>query len=425
MDILNTTFAISQLNDESTRRQDARKRLDLYQGLQLPYVQDRLELHFSDVDKFSPTSLNIVKKVIDAKSQIYQRDAERIVSTVKDQALYDKVQDQCALGLRMRQANRLSKLCGCVFLKIIWRFGEIDIDIITPDICSVETGKSPRDIRSVVISYYPADGRVSELTHVRWTPGSIQTLDYNGNVTSTDANPYGFLPFVPIWSELPISDFWPYPGDSLVSTQEAINEKLTDLVYILRLQGFSIPVIKGAKTDLATFDPGQAISLPDDGSFSFEAPGNTVKSVLDSIDYLIRQIAVTEGLPASYLADKPSTRKSAAALVEQSKELQEIRANDVDLYKIYEKRVFETIKKVWNYHNSDKFSEKSALKINFFDPSQVDMDNKTEFWRRMVELGALSPVDLIKKMDSDLDDDEAQEKYFENQSLTQAQNEEE
>jgi hypothetical protein len=223
MYLLDTTFALNQIQDENTRRNDARKRLDLYQGLQLPYVQDRLELHFSDVTKFSPTSLNIVKKVIDAKSQIYQRDAERIVSTKRDQELYDKAQEQCALGLRMRQANRLSKLCGVVLLKVVYgrTFDQIDIDLITPDICTVETGKSPKDVRSVTISYYPADGKVSELKHVRWTPGSIQTLDYNFNVTSTESNPYGFLPFVPVWSELPVNDFWIYPGDSLISTQEA------------------------------------------------------------------------------------------------------------------------------------------------------------------------------------------------------------
>jgi hypothetical protein len=391
--------------------------------LQLPYVQDRLELHFSDVTKFSPTSLNIVKKVIDAKSQIYQRDAERIVSTKRDQELYDKAQEQCALGLRMRQANRLSKLCGVVLLKVVYgrTFDQIDIDLITPDICTVETGKSPKDVRSVTISYYPADGKVSELKHVRWTPGSIQTLDYNFNVTSTESNPYGFLPFVPVWSELPVNDFWIYPGDSLISTQEAINEKLTDLIYILRLQGFSIPVLKGTTSEIGTFDPGQAVALPDSqhADFKFEAPNSPIKEVIESIDYLIRQIAVTEGLPASYLADKPSTRKSAAALVEQSKELQEIRANDIDLYKIYERQVFEVIKQVWNYHNSNKFGD-STLKVNFYDPSQVSSEDKAEFWSKMVELGIYSPVDVIQKLDPDLSKDDAEQIYKNNKSLNPA-----
>jgi hypothetical protein len=242
-------------------------------------------------------------------------------------------------------------------------------------------------------------------------------MDYNMNVVSTESNPYQRLPFVPIWSELPISDFWIYPGDSLISTQEAINEKLTDLVYILRLQGFSIPVIQGAVSELATFDPGQAVSLPKDGDFKFASPNSPIKEVIEAIDYLIRQIAVVEGLPASYLADKPSTRKSAAALMEQSKELQEIRANDVALYKHYERQIFNVIKMVWNYHNSEKFGDKSELKVNFADPAQTDMDNKAEFWAKMVELGALSVPDIIKKMDEDLSDDEAYKQFIENQSV--------
>jgi hypothetical protein len=414
--MLDYTFALNQLQDESSRRMDAQKRIQLYEGNQIPYIEERLEEHFSDITKFSPTSLNVVKKIINAKSAVYIKDAKRTCSSEKDTKLYKQIQEQSALGLRMRQANRLSKLTGVVLLKVVWRNGKIDLDVITPDICSVETGKSPRDLKSVTITHYPADERVSELTHVRWTPAKIERLDYNGNVKSQESNPYGFLPFVPVWSDLPIYDFWVEPGDSLVSTQLAINEKLTDLIYILRLQGFSLPVLKGTKNELIEFSPGQAISLPDSqyADFSFESPNSPIKAVVDSIDYLIRELAVTEGLPASYLSSKPSERKSGYALLVQNKELQEIRDNDIDLFKIYEKELFETIKAVWNYHNvSNRFGD-STLKVNFFDPTQVQAEEKADFWSKMIEMGAMSPVDIIMRLDPDLSEEQAKQKFNQN-----------
>jgi hypothetical protein len=409
------SLSIDKMQAEADRKAEAVKRLDFYHGNQTPYVYDRLSNHFSDPDKFSLASLNIVKKIVDAKSAVYIRDATRTLSSKKDHDLFKGIQKSCGLGLRMRQANRLAKLCGTVLLKVVYRNGKIDLDILTPDILDVETGVSPMDLRAVVITYYPADGKVTEVEYSRWTPETIQRLDYKGNVISSVDNPYQFLPFVPIFAELPISDFWVYPGDTVISMQELINERLVDLAYALRMQSFSIPVVKGAAGNVNYFDPGQAISLNSDpnSDFKFAAPNGPIPAVVNAIDYLIRETATMEGLPASYLSSKPTERKSGYALLVQNKELQEIRDNDIDLFKIYEQQVFETIKQVWNVHNSSKFGD-SLLKVNFFDPSVVDSENKSEFWSKMVEMGVYSPVDLIMKLDPDLSREEAEQKYKNN-----------
>jgi hypothetical protein len=417
--IINNILQQTKDQTEIERKQDALKRLDFYNGLQTPYVYDRLAKHFSDPDKFSLCSLNIVKKIIDAKSAVYVRDAKRQVSSAKDHTLYSNIQHQSNMGLRMRQANRLSKLLGTVLLKIVYRNKQIDFDIITPDICEVETGISPNDLRSVTITYYPADGKVQEVEHSKWTKDKIYRLDYKYNVISSMDNPYKILPFVPIHADLPISDFWGYPGDSIISMQETINERLVDLAYVLRMQSFSIPVIKGGNSQLDAFDPGLAINLSQDSDsgFRFESPKSPIAQVINAIDYLIRELAVVEGLPASYLSSKPTERKSGYAMLVQNKELQEIRDNDIDLFKVYEQQVFDAIKQVWNNHNQNKFGD-STLKVNFFDPAQVDAENKADYWEKMVNLGVLSPIDIIQKLDPDLSREEAEQKFLAN-SATQ------
>jgi hypothetical protein len=238
-------------------------------------------------------------------------------------------------------------------------------------------------------------------------------------VISSVDNPYQFLPFVPIFAELPISDFWVYPGDTVISMQELINERLVDLAYALRMQSFSIPVVKGAAGTVNYFDPGQAISLNSDpdSDFKFASPNGPIPAVVNAIDYLIRETATMEGLPASYLSSKPTERKSGYALLVQNKELQEIRDNDIDLFKIYEQQVFKAIKTVWDTHQTPKFGD-STLKVNFFDPESVNSENKSDFWGKMVEMGVYSPIDLIQKLDPDLSREEAEKKFEENKKYS-------
>ncbi len=202
--------------------------------------------------------------------------------------------------------------------------------------------------------------------------------------------------------------------------QEIINERLVDLAYVMRMQAFSIPVVKGSSGDLSFFDPGMAVNLSSDkeSDFKFESPNSPITQAINAIDYLIRELAVTEGLPASYLSSKPSERKSGYALLVQNKELQEIRDNDIDLFKIYEQQVFEIIKGVWNEHSIKNKFGNSELKVNFYDPAQVQAEEKADFWGKMVELGVLSPVDIIQRLDPDLSEQEAKQKFKENTALS-------
>src|SRR6056297_1958038 len=90
------SLALDKTMAEADRKSEALKRLDFYHGNQTPYVYDRLSKYFSDPDRFSLASLNIVKKIIDAKSAVYIRDAKRKASTEKDNRLYKQIQKQCS-----------------------------------------------------------------------------------------------------------------------------------------------------------------------------------------------------------------------------------------------------------------------------------------------------------------------------------------
>lgn len=418
--IVEYNYNIALAKSDYERKEKALKLLDFYHDQQLPYLYDRLAKNFSDPDRFSLASINIVKKIIDGLSTVYISDAKRIVQGNKqDQELFDRVAYDASLGLKMKQANRFSKLLGTCLLKVVFRNGRIALDLITGDICDVETGASPEDLKSITITYYPESGKQQEVTYSKWTPERVYRLDYQKNVISSVANPYQILPFIPVWDSFPISDFWIEKGDSLLAVQEAVNEKLTDLIYILRLQGFSVPVSKGSNAEFKTLDPGTALNLPQDGDFSFEAPNSPIKATLDSIDYLIKTTAISYGLPASYLSNKPSERKSGVSRLIENKELSEKRLDDIELFRRYEQELFQVIKTVWNTHNQTKFSDKCYLKIDFAEPQSFSISEQAQSWALLMDYGVYSPVDLIQKLNPDLSEEEARQKFEENKTAKQ------
>ncbi|MDY0222989.1 MAG: hypothetical protein RBR67_17805 [Desulfobacterium sp.] len=401
-------LALEKSNYE--RKEKSKKLLDFYHDQQLAYVYDRLRKHFSDPDKFSLASLNIVRKIIDGLACVYLEDAKRIVT--KDQPKFDQIQNKAKLGIKLKTANRLSKLLGTVLLKVVLRNGKIELDILTPDICDVTTGDSPEDLKSVTITYFPESGIRNELEYTEWTADTITYYDYNKRIKSIADNPYQTLPFVPVWDSLPISDFWVEKGDSLVSVQEAINEKITDLMYILRLQGFSVPVTKGSTAEIGILDPGQALNLPEGADFKFEAPGSPIKSHLDTIEFLIRNTAISYGLPASYLSSKPSERKSGLSRLIENKELAEKRQDDIALFRSYEGQVFDIIREINNYHNIDKISMDAEFKVDFAEPKNVNLAEQATSWTMLIDKNAMSAIDVIEKMNPDLTREQAQELYF-------------
>ncbi|RJP90945.1 MAG: hypothetical protein C4518_08605 [Desulfobacteraceae bacterium] len=390
----------------TARKNNTAKRLDFYHDVQLDYISDHIATIFSNPDAITPCFVNIVKKFINSLAAVYARDAVReLKGSDKDVEFFQAICQSSGLSVKMKAASRYVKLCKTVLIRPVWRKGSIDLDILTGDVLDVTTGDTPEDLQAVMITHYPESGKQDEVEYSVWTAEAFKRLDYLGNVIKEELNPYNILPFLPVFDRCPTSDFWLSGGDDLINAQEAINEKLTDLLYIIRMQGFGVGWIRKGKQTGASIgvNPGTMVELPEDGAIGFESQKAPIKEIISAIEFLITQVAVLNGLSASTLSTK-TVRESGLAKVAGSRELEELRRDDIILWRRYEQQLFELIRIIWNVHNpSKKFSEQASINIDFYDPKpEISPKDQAETWASLIDLGVLSPVDVAMERNPEL-----------------------
>lgn len=414
--VVRASYQAAMLDANRERKANAAKRLDYYHDFQADYIREQLARHFSKPENMTPCFVNLVRKVINQLAMVYVQDARRTVDggTQRDQETFQEIERACWIGAKWKLANRYSKLLGVVMMRPVWRNGGLDLDVVTPDILDVTYGETPEDVQAVMVTYYAASGRMDELTYGLWTLEAFKRLDHRGNVIHEELNPYGATPFCAVWNRVPTETFWVPGGEDLVTIQEAFNEKLTDLLYILRMQGFGVGFVKGMKGELSSVDPGTFFNLPEGGELGFANTNAPVADTLAALDFLLKQAAVSNGLSASSLTTDP-TNESGVARIAGNRELEEMRRDDVELFRSYERRLFRLVRAVWNHHNpARKLSEKAELLVDFHDPKPaVDPDKQASTWDALLAMGVISPVDILMERNPDLSREEAKARLVE------------
>ncbi len=421
MNIVRQAYKRAILASNEHRKRHTRHKLDFYFNEQERYILDQIEAHYrSQAKHVMPVFLNLVRKIINLTSSVYILDAKRgVTGTDTDKDTYARFEDTAALPIVMKQANRLCNLTGVVFLRPVFRSGQMMVDVVTPDLVDVTLGDSPQDVRSVTVTQFSENGRPDEVTYSMWTADTLRRLDYNFQEISSEPNPYGVIPFVVVHQSLPTNDFWlDGTANDLVNAQEAVNLQLSGLFYTLFYQGFATGYIKGGG-DISSHDlifgAGSMISLPEGGDVGFVSPKAPITDTIAAITFLLEQIAVQNGLPASVVST--TTREvSGVALTVENVELGEARRDQIALFARAEQQLFTLFRTVWNTHNPTKaMSEAATLKVDFADP-QASMTPIDRFNLFQVEnnVGAASVVDYLMEKNPDYSREEAQDKILDN-----------
>lgn len=406
VDLINIMFKKAFLEADGARKIEANKLLAYYNDCQFDYIVADIRARYPEKTIF-PVGINIIKKIVRSLSMVYLRDAVRSLSkgTKQDAAILSEIETSAAMGVKMKLANRYSKLLGTVLAWPNWRNGHIELDILTGDCLDVETGLSPEDLQAVQITRYDPTGAIGNTTYSLWTADKIVITNNNGRVISEEKNPYSILPFIPIWGS-PVTDvFWQRGAADLVMAQDEINRLLTSLSHLIELQGFSVGCLRGVDTgrEQVKIGAGTFIGIPKEGDFKFVAPEAPIEQIIAAIDNLIKWTAITSGLSANSISADATEMSGIARLVANA-ELEEMRRDDIALFAQYEHKLFNTYRVIWNVHNPGRqISASAEFAINFADPRPyIEPQAQIAVWKELMAMGIYSPVDVMQELDPDL-----------------------
>lgn len=405
-------------NAENQRKDAASRKLDFYNDAQVDHILKEIKARYPSPEKLIPVSVNVVKKIVRALAMVYLQDATRIVNgTEQDAEIYSAIEDSAALPVKLKQANRYQKLLGTLLLRPVWRDGTMDLDVLTPDILDVQTGNSPEDLQAVIVTLYDDSGDSGQVQYSMWTAEEYRLIDHRGNVITSEPNPYGVLPFIPIWNSPATESFWLEGASDLMMIQDAINQRLSDLFYTLQFQGFGVGYVRGANIDgseVLTVGPGSMMTLPENGELGFATPNAPIDASLAAIEFLVKYAAITNGLPAGTMSTDP-TDESGIAKIVGNRELEELRRDDIAAFARVEEQLFQVFRVVWNVHNPGRqISDTATLTVDFYDPKPTTsaLDQLRE-WEGLLDMGLISPVDIMIERNPDLSRDDAKARLLE------------
>ena len=398
------TAFLKLVQSSAARKAEAEKRLNYYYDRQSDELARIVAQRWSNPADFRLFIINIVKKVIDKRAMIYRTPPARVFegwSQDQGDALYRSM----AADTTMKKANRMVRLCRTSLLRVGWNGSGPTLSVLTPNILDV-VAPDPESPEKIVVTH---KGSRADLTEYSiWTATGYERVDFKGRAlplrdNPEGVNPYGVIPFVPLFDRAPDDEFFLPGGDDLIESQDAVNVALVNLWRAIELQSHGQAWAKGLDpSEAIKSGPDRTIIVPTDGSFGYAQPNTPISSVLEGIEFVIRQVAVTNDLPPE-IFDLNRKSLSGSAKLQESRDIVEVRQDDVELWRVYETRLFQVLKAVVNTHQPGTIPVDARLRIDFGEPIEtLNEGQRLENAQRRVAMGIWSPVDALMHDNSDI-----------------------
>jgi hypothetical protein len=213
----------------------------------------------------------------------------------------------------------------------------------------------------------------------------------------------------------------------LVTAQDQLNVMLTELNQLIKMQSFSQPVFVGLddpKSQIVV-DPSRPIKMPrsqrdeTQPDFKFVTPSARITEVMAAIKDHVQRTCDRWDIHTDLLASGNIISGFALKLTESG--LNRRRVDQLPLARECLQQWWTIVKAINNYHFPGKPVPPDAeMKIDFAevrydeDPATVDASDKAK-----VDMGIISPVDVIMRYNPDLDEEAATAVYNKNMTLKQ------
>ncbi len=406
-------------NENVQRKAKSLKDYEIYNDNAYPYVQEELAAQLSTQTANSMpivSDLNIAKAVVNKEANIYtdkpERDYENI--TESDEEVLENVYADCGFDTAMSKANRYFKLRNQTFVQVVPKYGKLKLRVLHGhNIDVIPDSDDPETAFAYIVSSFDKtaylkaqqdnvnqttadadDYKAKSEKYQVWTKKIVFTMDGNGDLTSEDIeNPIKELPFVDIAKDKDF-EFFVRIGQALTDFTIDFNVAWSDLLYIARLQGYSIGVLSGdpnLKPESITIGPNRMLYLPTNPSnidskldFKFVSPTPNIADTLKSIDSLIATFLTTRGLDSKVIQSSSGNSVSYSsglerllAMIDQFKASKD----DFDTFAVAEKNVHNIVVKYLALLSGTNFLDpkynvsaaivNSEVNIKFASPEMV------------------------------------------------------
>jgi hypothetical protein len=388
------------------RKDECATRLRYYNDEQADQTLRLIAQRWSQPEKFRVFSINVVKKITNRRATTYRLPPRRTFTGL-DQETGDQLYRAMNADGVLKKASKLTKLCKTTVLQVGWQeaTGTPTLNVITPNILDVMHDGNPEQPSRIIITH-PAS-RAEDVSYSDWTATGYRRLNFRGARQGIagnpgEKNPYGILPFVPLFDRLPDDEFFLSGGRDLIEAQDAINVALANLWRSVELQAHGQAWASGiSANEQLSVGPDRSINLPQGGMFGFASPNAPITDILAAIEFAMRQVAATNDVGADVF-DLSKRAESGSAKHAERLDLKEARQDDIALWRAYEHRLFETIKRVVNTHAPGTIPESATVSVDFAEFA----DNLTEAelldnLSKKLELGLIAPADALMTLNPD------------------------
>lgn len=388
------------------RKDECATRLRYYFDEQADATFALIARRWAHPEKFRVFSINIVKKITNRRATTYRLPPRRTF-TGFDQAAADQLYRAMNIDGVLKKASKLTKLCKSSLLQVGWdeATGAPTLNVITPNILDVVHAGNPEHPSRVIITH--AADRAEDVSYSDWTATGFRRLNYRGAPRRIDGNPnginpYGVLPFVPLFDRLPDDEFFLSGGRDLIEGQDAVNVALANLWRSVELQAHGQAWASGiSANEQLNIGPDRAIALPQGAQFGFASPNAPITDILAAIEFTMRQVAATNDVGGDVF-DLSKRAESGSAKHAERLDLKEARQDDITLWRAYEHRLFATIKRVVNTHAPGTIPESATVSVDFAEfADNLTEAEQLENLRTKLELGLIAPADALMALNPD------------------------
>jgi len=350
---------------------------------------------------------------------LYKQSPVREFSSDKSTEWYENAEVDAAL----RQAHVIAKLCNMAVVMPVVRDGNIEIDVLPPDLFRVAT--APKDFKKVTELWVPfseINERGDEVRKFKvWTDTEYIVCDADGNPITREPNIYGRIPALFLQFNKSRTDF--YGGvmwELLLATLDDNKLKFladNDVVY----SAFSVWIATNFGKYNVKIAPNRLIKV--DGAINPDA-GQLAPPTLENIsgnasflnieelrDIRYKRALRKEGLPESLISSNPNLAASGVAMEMDRAELVELRLSDELIMRRFEREFYKLFCLVANANLGAGLPTDGVLSVNYVDlpkphdETKAGEENEKNF--RAGYIGAKAFLQTIIDADNIKDDKEA------------------